>query len=103
MRTKDIIDTMEAMAAVIRELHSSRNQAALDLCRRSMAITEALRREAGISADAPLRSGDCDLCGEWSDGLVQGACPSCSERHRPTMALMLAVDPVEAARRAGGL
>ena len=27
-----------------------------------------------------VRAGDCDLCGEWSGGLVSGACVGCRER-----------------------
>ena len=26
--------------------------------------------------------GDCDLCGEWSGRLVNGACAPCRDRHR---------------------
>jgi hypothetical protein len=27
-------------------------------------------------------AGDCELCGEWSGRLVNGACAPCRERHR---------------------
>ncbi|MCP5230693.1 MAG: hypothetical protein H6948_01120 [Zoogloeaceae bacterium] len=118
MNTTDIIETMEAMEALIRRLHSSpttgrflvddeRDQAALDLCRRSMRITEVLRRDAALDGQAGQPSsdtGECDLCGEWVDGLRLGVCPACTEAHpvTPLMAAMLAADPVEEIRRAGG-
>ena len=33
-----------------------------------------------------VRAGDCDLCGEWSGGLVGGACVGCrgDDAHRMT-------------------
>ena len=29
----------------------------------------------------PGRPGDCDLCGEWSGRLLEGACAPCRDKH----------------------
>ncbi len=28
------------------------------------------------------REGDCDICGEWSSRLQDGACPECERRYQ---------------------
>lgn len=40
---------------------------------------EIRRAAASIPAGEP---GDCDICGEWSGRLVNGACAPCRDRHR---------------------
>lgn len=42
-------------------------------------IEAARRRAAEIPAGD---SGDCELCGEWSGRLVDGACAPCRDRFR---------------------
>lgn len=39
----------------------------------------ARRAAAAIPAGTP---GDCDLCGEWSQRLVNGACAPCRDKYR---------------------
>lgn len=41
-------------------------------------ITEARIRAASMPAGVP---GDCDLCGEWSQRLVDGACAPCRDKY----------------------
>lgn len=37
----------------------------------------------GKAAVMPVgQPGDCDLCGEWSARLVNGACASCRDRYK---------------------
>lgn len=46
---------------------------------------EAQRIEAARKAAAQIPDGapgDCDLCGEWSGRLVNGACAPCRDRRR---------------------
>ena len=42
------------------------------------------REEAARKPDpyviAPGNAGDCDLCGEWSGRLIDGACAPCRDR-----------------------
>jgi len=41
--------------------------------------------ERGIAAAhidlPPGETGDCDLCGEWSGRLINGACAPCRDKH----------------------
>ena len=30
----------------------------------------------------PGRAGDCDICGEWSGRLIEGACSYCREKYK---------------------
>lgn len=43
------------------------------------AITKTRRAAATIPHGEP---GDCDLCGEWSARLVNGACAPCRDRYK---------------------
>ncbi len=43
------------------------------------AIREVRSKAASIPKGDP---GDCDLCGEWSGRLVEGACAPCRDRWR---------------------
>lgn len=43
------------------------------------AVAEVRRAAASIPVGV---EGDCDLCGEWSGRLVQGACARCRDLHR---------------------
>lgn len=51
-----------------------------------LAANEAATREAAIRAQAaniPAGSpGDCDLCGEFTSRLVNGACCACRDHYR---------------------
>ena len=43
---------------------------------------EIQRRIAQVRADIPPGvPGECDLCGEWSGRLIDGACAPCRDRH----------------------
>ncbi len=42
-------------------------------------VATARARAANIPAGEP---GDCDLCGEWSQRLVNGACAPCRDKYR---------------------
>jgi hypothetical protein len=42
-------------------------------------ILAARARAASIPLGAP---GDCELCGEWSGRLVNGACAPCRDKHK---------------------
>lgn len=57
-----------------------------DIADRAQARIEQEERDriAAIRANAKLQEGkpgDCDLCGEWSGRLVNGACAPCRDRH----------------------
>lgn len=42
------------------------------------------RFEAEIAKRAAIpagKSGDCDICGEWSGRLINGACAPCRDKH----------------------
>lgn len=43
------------------------------------AIDEVRRKAAAIPAGRP---GDCDLCGEFSQRLVNGVCARCRDKHK---------------------
>lgn len=50
--------------------------------REQIATDDAIRevqRKAAMPAGEP---GDCDLCGEWSARLVNGACAPCRDRYK---------------------
>ena len=38
-------------------------------------ISDAAKLDKGIA-------GDCDLCGEWSGRLIDGACAQCRDRYK---------------------
>lgn len=45
-------------------------------------LAEALRKaalNAGLPAGEP---GDCELCGEWSGRLINGACAPCRDKYK---------------------
>jgi hypothetical protein len=46
---------------------------------RDAALEKARRAAAEIPAGEP---GDCELCGEWSGRLVNGACAPCRDRYK---------------------
>lgn len=58
------------------EIDLANEAAANDLARREYAARQAA---ASIPAGQP---GDCDLCGEWTARLVEGACAPCRDRYR---------------------
>lgn len=58
------------------EIDIANDTAAKDLARREQAARQAA---ADIPAGHP---GDCDLCGEWTARLVEGACAPCRDRYR---------------------
>jgi len=43
-------------------------------------VSEALRKSRATLQ--PGEPGDCDLCGEWSGRLVNGACAPCRDRYK---------------------
>jgi hypothetical protein len=43
-------------------------------------LQESLRRHQVPMA--PGKPGECDLCGEWSGRLVNGACAPCRDKHK---------------------
>lgn len=48
---------------------------------------DRMESEAELLKPAPYvlpkgKTGDCDLCGEWSGRLIDGACAPCRDRHR---------------------
>ena len=50
--------------------------------RDEMLETAQLKRIREQAAQIPVGvSGDCDLCGEWSGRLVNGACAPCRDLH----------------------
>jgi hypothetical protein len=58
------------------DIDIANDSAAKDLARREHAARQA-------AADIPAgRPGDCDLCGEWTARLVEGACAPCRDRYR---------------------
>lgn len=58
------------------EIDIANDNAAKDLARREHAARQAAN---SIPAGHP---GDCDLCGEWTARLVEGACAPCRDRYR---------------------
>ena len=42
-------------------------------------VAEIRRQAAKIEAGVP---GDCDLCGEWSARLINGACAPCRDKYK---------------------
>lgn len=48
---------------------------------RDAALAEAACR-AKAAAIPPGAPGDCDLCGEWSQRLVAGACAPCRDKYK---------------------
>ena len=49
-------------------------------------IQEIAEREAELNKPLPYtlppgKPGDCDLCGEWSGRLIEGACAPCRDRY----------------------
>jgi len=59
----DIIDDANDKAETLRE-----------------SIIDGIRNKA---ADMPKgKPGDCDLCGEWSGRLVEGACAYCRDKYK---------------------
>lgn len=46
---------------------------------RENGVAAVRSKAASIPAGAP---GDCDLCGEWSQRLVGGACAPCRDKYR---------------------
>lgn len=56
-----------------------------DLTDAREAMMERARLEnnhAKVLAIPPGTPGDCELCGEWSGRLVNGACAPCRDRHK---------------------
>lgn len=51
----------------------------LEEAEREEGIEAAHRRAAAIPAG---NAGTCDLCGEWSGRLVNGACAPCRDKYR---------------------
>lgn len=51
---------------------------------KAMAMQESAESEVRYQAQhTPVgEPGDCDLCGEWSGRLVDGACASCRDLYR---------------------
>ncbi len=44
---------------------------------------EAVAAAQRAAADMPKgKPGECDLCGEWSERLVRGACARCRDKHK---------------------
>lgn len=58
------------------DIDIANDSAAKNLARREHAARQAA---ADIPAGHP---GDCDLCGEWTARLVEGACAPCRDRYR---------------------
>lgn len=48
--------------------------------REHIATAEAIRQAA--REIPPGEPGDCDLCGEWTARLINGACAPCREKYR---------------------
>jgi hypothetical protein len=46
------------------------------------ALSEALRRQAQAAQLAPGVAGECDLCGEHTQRLINGACAPCRDRYK---------------------
>lgn len=46
-------------------------------------IPEARECDEYYQPEPPRRTGDCDLCGEWSGDLIEGECRSCYAAARP--------------------
>lgn len=47
--------------------------------REKEAVAAAQRAAADMPKGTP---GECDLCGEWSERLVRGACARCRDKHK---------------------
>ncbi len=57
----------------------------IDQANERAAIDTALSEAAIRAKAAAIESGepgDCDLCGEWSGRLVNGACARCRDKYR---------------------
>jgi len=55
------------------DIASDRTQLAIDA--KVKQISDAAKLDKGIA-------GDCDLCGEWSGRLIDGACAQCRDRYK---------------------
>ncbi len=50
--------------------------------RTQLAIDAKLQEISNAAKRAPGTEGDCDLCGEWSGRLIDGACAPCRDRYK---------------------
>jgi hypothetical protein len=55
------------------DITNDRTQLAIDA--KVKQISDAAKLDAGVE-------GDCDLCGEWSGRLIDGACAPCRDRYK---------------------
>jgi hypothetical protein len=50
--------------------------------RTQLAIDSKVKQISDVAKLDPGVEGDCDLCGEWSGRLIDGACAPCRDRYK---------------------
>ena len=73
MRVPDASTSVLRVMSDDVDIASDRTQLAIDA--KVKQISDAAKLDPGVE-------GDCDLCGQWTSRLIDGACASCRDRYK---------------------